>query len=152
MRTDLDFAHWREAGIEPFVALNRRGESLRFIGRDAPPPACSRRSAIFRVETSEAHAWSVPGDSPVLTANGDVIGFTTTSARGARTGETLALGYIRCSDDGAPLAAPHDPGLVVECYGNRWPLQVLEAPPFATPVKPKIEPQVEPRQLKEAVA
>ena len=73
----------------------------------------------------------MPGDSPVLDSHGAVVGFTTTSARGAATRCTLALGYVKCGLDGVPLAAPGAEGLVVECYGHRWPLTVLEEPPVS---------------------
>ena len=129
VKSDLDYAHWTEAGIEPFVALGREGEGLAFLGRDAPPPDAGRRSAIFSIETSDDHAWSVPGDSPVVDAAGEVVGFTTTSARGASTGRTIALGYVRCGAGGDPVA--------VECYGNRWPLELLERPPVAVGGRPK---------------
>lgn len=144
VKTDLDYAHWTEAGVEPFVALGRKNEKMRFLGRDAPPPepasGDARKHAVFAIETSEAHAWSVPGDSPVLDAEGSVVGFTTTSAKGAITGRTVALGYVRCGADGEPLAAPGDGGLVVECYGNRWPLQVLDRAPVAMGGKPAAKP------------
>ena len=144
IKSDLDYAHWTEAGVEPFVALDRTGETLPFLGRDAPPPAVPRRHAVFAVHTSAAHAWSVPGDSPVLSASGEVVGFTTTSARGALTGQTIALGYVRCSAaDGAPLATPGDAGLSVECYGEAWPVELLERPPVAVgKPAPAVEPQM----------
>lgn len=146
VKSDLDFAHWTEAGIEPFVALNRKNELIRFLGRDSTPPVASagasRKHAVFTVATSPAHAWSVPGDAPVLDASGAVVGFTTTSAKGAVTGQTVALGYVKCGGDGEPLAAPGDSGLVVECYGNSWPVEYLERPPVAVGGKP--EPKAEP--------
>jgi len=137
IKSDLDYAHWTEAGIEPFVALGRKNETMRFLGRDSPPPKAGRRHAVFAVQTTEAHAWSVPGDSPVLNAAGDVVGFTTTSARGAVTGQTIALGYIKSDDGGGALAAPGDVGLAVECYGNVWPLAYLEKPPVAVRGRPE---------------
>ena len=141
VKGDLDYAHWTEAGIEPFVALGRKNETIRFLGRDSPPTA-SRRHGVFAVETSEEHAWSVPGDSPVLNAAGEVIGFTTTSAKGAVTGRTIALGYVRHSAAGEALAAPGEPGLTVECYGYNWPVELLEQPPVAVGGRP--EPKTEP--------
>ncbi|KAL1499075.1 hypothetical protein AB1Y20_013590 [Prymnesium parvum] len=137
VKADLDYSHWTEGGVEPFVALRRKEETHRFLGRDAPPPAGkARRAATFRVHTTPAHAWSVPGDSPVLDAAGGVVGVTTTSARGASTGRTLALGFVMCDEAGAPRAAPGDEGLVVECYGHKWPLELLEAPPVAVGGRP----------------
>ena len=65
VKSDLDYAHWTEAGIEPFVAMARKAETSAFLGRESAVPA-ERTRAFFQVETSEAHAWSIPGDSPVL--------------------------------------------------------------------------------------
>ena len=141
VKSDLDFAHWTEAGVEPFIALNRKNELMPFLGRDSAPPSgaagSARKHAVFTVATSPAHAWSVPGDAPVLDAGGEVVGFTTTSAKGAVTGQTIALGYVKCAADGAPLASPGDAGLVVECYGHRWPVELLDAPPVAVGGKPE---------------
>ena len=67
-----------------------------------------------------------------------LVGFTTTSAKGAVTGKTVALGYVKHGADGQPLATPGEPGLVVECYGNRWPLELLERPPVAVGGKPEL--------------
>ena len=161
VKSDLDFAHWTEAGIEPFVALNRKNELMRFLGRDTTPqgsgtaadatladddasaamPIPTRKHAVFTVKTNPAHAWSVPGDAPVLDSNGSVVGFTTTSAKGAVSGLTVALGYVKCGAGGVPLASPGDVGLVVECYGHHWPVALLERPPVAVGGKP--EPKLE---------
>ena len=75
-----------------------------------------------------------------------VVGFTTTSAKGAITGKTVAIGYVKNGDDGNPLATPGQSGLVVECYGNKWPVEVLAEPPIAAGGKP------EPKPLKVAAA
>ena len=88
---------------------------------------------------------SRPNKSYIRPASqGELVGFTTTSARGAVTGSTLALGYVKCGADGAPLATPGEAGLVVECYGNAWPLALLEKPPVAVGGRPA--PATEPAQ------
>jgi len=130
VKADLDFAHWTEAGIEPFVKLKRKA-THQFLGRDAAPPegGAARRAAMFEVEAPTEYAWSVPGDSPVRDAAGSLVGFTTTSALGAVTGRTIALGYVKMNEAGQPLAAPTDAGLYVECYGHQMPLRVLPEQP-----------------------
>jgi dimethylglycine dehydrogenase len=132
VKADLDFAHWHEAGIGPFVKHDRRkGAANPFVGRDAPLPAPARRAAIFEVGAPDAFAWSVPGDCPVRDAAGQLVGFTTSSARGAVSGKTIAMGYLQLDEHGAARAAPGDAGLTIECFGNRWPLSVLARPPVA---------------------
>ena len=90
VKSDLDYAHWSEAGIGTFVPSARKNETTPFLGKSAPSPtelgelSSARSAAIFAVETSAEHAWSVPGDSPVVSAAGDVVGFSTTSARQTR--------------------------------------------------------------------
>jgi len=147
IKSDLDYAHWTEAGVDTFVALNRKNELMRFVGRDSPPPQGTdgRRHAVYAVHTSEEHAWSVPGDSPVFTPSGQLVGFTTTSAKGAVTGQTIALGYVKCGEDGVPLASPGEEGLVVECYGEHWPVTYLEKPPVEVGGRP--EPKAEPKAM-----
>ena len=79
-------------------------------------------------------------------SGGVLVGYTTTSAHGAETGRTIALGYLLTADDAAtadtgdtgaagaavaaaaPHATPESAGLTVEAYGFRWPLTVLEVP------------------------
>ena len=53
------------------------------------------------------------------------------SRRPQVTGQTIALGYVKCAEDGRPLASPGAAGLTIECYGERWPVQLLERPPVA---------------------
>ena len=138
VKGDLDFAHWREAGVDAFIPPVRKNELLPFIGKDAPPPAGSagRIAAIFAVATDASHAWSVAGDTPIRDADGAVVGFTTTSARGAITGKTIALGYIQRGTNGAPLARAGDGGLSLECFGKRWAVDLLERPPVDVAGKP----------------
>ncbi len=94
---------------------------------------------MLRVDAPEAWAWSVPGNSPVRDAAGALVGFTTSSARGAQTGAAIAMGYVfsdcvetaqtkladACAADGAIGAG----GLRVECYGHSWAAELLSEPP-----------------------
>ena len=109
------------------------------MGRDAPPPAAAsgRRHGVYLVHTSPEHAWSVPGDAPVLNGSGTIVGFTTTSAKGAVTGHTIALGYVKNGADGRPLARAGEAGLRVECYGHAWPVELLGQPPVAVGGRPE---------------
>lgn len=130
VKADLDYAHWTQAGIAPFVARARLGRA--FLGRASPPPCDNARApAVFLVETDDEHAWSVPDKSPVRdAAAGTLVGYTTSAARGAETQRTVALGYVLNGPDGAPLASPLS-SLFVECYGNEWPARMLDEPPVA---------------------
>ena len=118
-----------------FIPSARKNERAPFIGKEVPPPA-TRSAAIFDVATDEANAWSVPGDSPIRDAAGRVVGFTTTSAKGAITGRTIALGYVKCSAEGVPLAKAGESGLTVECMGHTWGVELLDRPPVEVGGKP----------------
>ena len=61
---------------------------------------------------------------------------TRASAKGAVTGRTVALGYVKHGPDALPLATPGEPNLVVECYGHTWPVTLLEQPPVAVGGRP----------------
>ena len=101
-----------------------------------PLPPCPCRHALTAVAIWARTAFYALSPLAASAAQGELVGFTTTSARGAVTGSTLALGYIKCGADGTPLASPGEPGLVVECYGNAWPLALLEKPPVAVGGRP----------------
>ena len=77
------------------------------------------------------------GDSPIRDATGRVVGFTTTSARGAITGRTIALGYVKRGESGAPLAIAGDGGLTLESLGQIWPVELLSRPPVEVGGKPR---------------
>jgi len=79
----------------------------------------------------------VLGDSPIRDATGRVVGFTTTSARGAITGRTIALGYVKRGESGAPLALAGDAGLTLESLGQIWPVELLSRPPVEVGGKPR---------------
>eukprot|EP00515_Schizochytrium_aggregatum_P017301 CAMPEP_0202098848 /NCGR_PEP_ID=MMETSP0965-20130614/2104_1 /ASSEMBLY_ACC=CAM_ASM_000507 /TAXON_ID=4773 /ORGANISM="Schizochytrium aggregatum, Strain ATCC28209" /LENGTH=869 /DNA_ID=CAMNT_0048667351 /DNA_START=74 /DNA_END=2683 /DNA_ORIENTATION=+ len=119
LRPDLDFAHYSEAGIGPFLSKKRD-----FLGRDdAFEP--TRESAVFEVATPAGWEWSVQGDSPVRRASDDaIVGFTTTSARGAITKKTIALGFVQ-TDAGLTTDEP----LYLQTFGEHWPVRLLPAPP-----------------------
>lgn len=130
---DLDFAHYTEAGIGPFVKPGKPGGP--FVGELAPDaaPVAAKRAAVFAVRTSASAAWSVPSDAPVRDAAGELVGYTTSAARGAQTGGTVALGFV--------LSPPHEPlptsdGWAVEAYGESWPVELLAKPPVAVSGRP----------------
>lgn len=118
VKGDLDYAHWTQAGIDPFVSLERKGRT--FMGRDSQCEERVRRPVIFSVDTSEESAWSIADNSPIRDSLGAVVGVTTSSARGTETGKTIALGYM-FGDDSRDLS--------IDSYGNRWPAELLSAPP-----------------------
>lgn len=124
-KADLDYALWTEAGIKPFVD---KDPARMFLGRDADVTP-QRESAIFFVEATPEFKWSVPSDCPVFSARGALVGFTTSSSYGTESRKTVALGYIIFNDHGQPLVKPGEQGLTVECFGNHFPVELLEAPP-----------------------
>ncbi|GBG33309.1 Dimethylglycine dehydrogenase, mitochondrial [Hondaea fermentalgiana] len=118
-RGDLDFAHYKEAGIMPFVSKKRD-----FLGKDhenAVKP--ERLSAMFTVDTPKGWEWSVVHDTPITrVSDGAVVAYTTTSSRGAITGKTVAIGYTLC-DKFNP-----DDEMVIETFGYKWPVHFEPKP------------------------
>jgi len=147
VKSDLDYTHWTEAGIEPFVKLKRKA-SHPFVGRDAPAPSHphARRAAIFDVAAPDEYAWSVPGDCPIRNSAGELVGVTTTSARGAVTGRTIAHGFVMLDESGALRASPGEVGLFVECYGHQWQVRVLDKPPVSLGHATSTDPQQQPER------
>lgn len=115
LKADLDYAHYTEAGIDMFCK-----EAKPFLGRGTGAPA--RQAAIFAVDAAPSFRWSVPSDCPIFCGD-ELVGFTTSSAFGPRTGKTIVLGYMT-----KEVAA--DAKLVVEAYGNLWPTEMLPEPPL----------------------
>ena len=120
-RADLDFAHYSEAGIDAFLAKKRA-----FNGHD-PSFVPQRRAAQFRIQANQGWEWSVQGDSPIRSReDGRIVGYTTTSARGATTGDAIALGYTVNADfDPAKHANER---LEIEAFGFTWPATYLPQP------------------------
>lgn len=120
-RADLDFAHYKEAGIMPFVA-KKRG----FLGKDVSDEYVPQReSAMFTIETPKGWEWSIIGDSPIMKkSDGTVVGYTTTASRGAITGKTIAIGYT--------LNESFNAGdeLEIETFGMKLPVEFLPQPLF----------------------
>lgn len=139
VRGDLDYAHYSEAGIEPFVSADKlERRAFRGAGTAAPTSA-PRQAVLWGVNTPATHAWTVPSDTPIRrTADDAVVGFTTSSARGAVTGRTVALGY-RSGPGLAPDFMDKATPLYLESYGHRWEVETLAGPlvvPQRWPKKP----------------
>jgi len=130
LRGDLDYAHYTEAGIDPFVSTKKK---CGFIGKDTAGEYVPKRiSSVFAVDTDTGYEWSVPSDTPVCRSGGDeaIVGFTTGAAMGAVTGKTISLGYVYADAQGKAALGPDD-ALYLEAYGKRWPVSFLEKPPVA---------------------
>jgi len=125
VRADLDLAHYREGGIDPFVSKKRAS-----VGRDDGFTA-TKRSCLYEITTSPGWEWSVPGDCPVIrTRDGAVVGYTTSSAPGAQTRKTIALGYLSLEQTAQMEAHTEaDTALVVQAFGHDWPARLLEDTP-----------------------
>lgn len=122
VRADLDYAHYTEASIDIFLSKKRD-----FLGKN-PNAKPKRRFSIFQVETTPGWEWSIVGDLPILhKPTGDIIGYTTTSARGATTNKTVALGFVldkafeRVEDSSAEFE--------IRAYGHTWPVSIFKNPP-----------------------
>ena len=126
VRTDLDYVHYSEAGIAPFVSKKRN-----FLGRDDERVPNKLPVTLF-VDTDCGWEWSVCGDSPIYhyetgkgsnSNQGKLAGYVTSSARGAVTGRAVALGYVFSSslESGGRFA--------VRCLGHEWNCEVLNKPP-----------------------
>ena len=132
LRGDLDFAHYSEAGIDPFVK-----KKLDFVGKD-PSYVPTRMSSVFKIQTGTGYEWSVPSDSPIRMGNAEtgegsspIVGFTTGAALGGVTNSTISLGYVYTKDNGENTMAQPGDSLFVEAYGKCWPVELLEKPPVA---------------------
>jgi len=119
-RADLDFAHFSEAGIDPFISKKRN-----FLGKQTEAThQIQRRSAMFQIDTSTGWEWSVLGDSPIRrSSDGTLVGYTTTSCRGASSESTVAMGYLYASADVSPSDA-----LITDTVGERFNTRFLPNP------------------------
>mmetsp|Transcript_9440 Transcript_9440/g.11752 ORF Transcript_9440/g.11752 Transcript_9440/m.11752 type:complete len:232 (+) Transcript_9440:3-698(+) len=116
LRADLDMSHYKEAGIEPFLAKKRP-----FLGRDETFEP-KRFSKMFKIYTDKSNAWSVPGDTPVKSKDGKLIGYTTTTARSTTFDGTYGMGFVY-----ANVELPRE--AVVEAYGMTFAAEILDGPP-----------------------
>jgi len=114
IKADLDFAHYSEASLGFFVSKTKD-----FKGKDSAYVP-ERRRLSFVVDTDDGYKWSVPGDSPIHRRDTDeLVGFTTSSAVGAITGDTIALGFLNGSSL-AEVKGLFEHELYVSCYGKQW--------------------------------
>jgi dimethylglycine dehydrogenase len=122
-RADLDLAHYKEAGIGPFLAKKRA-----FLGKDVEDKIpITRTSAMFQVEAEAGWEWSVIGDSPIYRKRDNkLVGYTTTSARGAATGKTVAIGYTMT--DAFDQSTEAHEALELNTFGFRFPVKFLAEP------------------------
>jgi dimethylglycine dehydrogenase len=137
IRGDMDYAHYSEAGLGPFIAKSKRDTPGSFLGQD-PSIKPTRIAAFFTVDTAPGCEWSVVGDCPVrrLDTNA-LVGFTTTAAAAGRAKNgTVALGFVLLDNEGREQVDPSDP-LYLESYGQKWTVHYLTAPPVkVTGAKP----------------
>eukprot|EP00457_Paulinella_chromatophora_P001617 gb/GEZN01001619.1/.p1 GENE.gb/GEZN01001619.1/~~gb/GEZN01001619.1/.p1 ORF type:complete len:889 (-),score=152.49 gb/GEZN01001619.1/:126-2792(-) len=127
VKADLDYAHYTEAGIDFFIGKAKRIAGGAFLGQDSTHTP-QRQAALFRVQTKPGFEWSIVSDCPIWCGQ-QVVGFTTSAAPGARTGATLAQGYLLLS--ASPPVSTETEGLWLECYGERWPVELLAKPASA---------------------
>lgn len=121
-RADLDFAHYTEAGISAFLSKKRQ-----FLGKcDSVKP--KRLSAMFQIKALPGWKWSILGDTPITKkCDGSIIGYTTTSARGAISNEAVAMGYT-LNDVFDQEKWNDDEELEINSFGFKWPVKFLKNP------------------------
>jgi 4-methylaminobutanoate oxidase (formaldehyde-forming) len=102
--------------------------SKDFLGK--PALAAQRAEGIARklVLFDLPHHPLVLHDEPIW-EGGRVVGLTTSGARGARTGRTLALGLVQVAP-GETMAQTCARVFTVEIAGKRYEAQALSRPPF----------------------
>ena len=125
-RIEKGFKHWGhelsaddsplEAGIEFAVHWDKPGG---FIGRDAlvthRSTGVTRRLQLFAVDTGHP---LLLHDEPIYRDN-DIVGFTTSGARGARTNLSLCFGYVECPLEQSLeelYAGRYEVGIAGECH------------------------------------
>jgi dimethylglycine dehydrogenase len=112
VRADFDYAHYTECDIDAFVSKKRT-----FLGKDTTSDR-NMTSVLLAVGADSGWEWSLLSDSPIICqTSGSVVGYTTTSACGARSRGAVTRGFL---DRGV------DPeNCVLEAYGNRWALETF---------------------------
>jgi len=134
-RMEKGFRHWGhdigpddtpfEAGLGFAVALDKDAD---FIGRDAlvrqRDTGVSRRLMQFAVKAGHP---LLLHDEPIL-RNDELVGRTTSGARGFRTGLSLCMGYVATENETMSVLVEGD--YEVEVAGERFPLEALARPPF----------------------
>jgi dimethylglycine dehydrogenase len=104
---DLDYSHYLDAGIEPFISKKK-------INKKYYDEVSSQKiSCKFRIYTDKTYEWSVLGDSPILDDEDNLIGYVTSSALSARNNYTVGLGFI----DKNKI---HKKNCYIKCLGFNW--------------------------------
>eukprot|EP00501_MAST-03F_sp_TOSAG23-6_P002006 GSMAST32.ASY1.ANO1.2091.1 assembled CDS len=63
VKADLDYMHYKEAGIEPFTSMKK---SMGFIGKNTKSlEDITKKPAMFQVNTESGYEWSIPSDCPM---------------------------------------------------------------------------------------
>jgi len=119
IKADLDYSHYTEAGIEPFISKKK---TIPFVGHN-PTHVPTKSAAMFEVQTAPGYEWSVPSDLPVVDKENQIVGYTTSCAFGATSQKTLAMGYVL---PGVDLSGP----LTIKCYGETFAARHLSTPPL----------------------
>lgn len=113
VRADFDFAHYSECGIEPFISKKRD-----FLGK-ATVSERDMETVLLEVAVDPGWEWSLVGDTPIVHGPTEaVVGYTTTAARGARTGVAIVRGFLDRKMSPAECR--------LESYGRSWDLEPFE--------------------------
>ena len=111
--SDLDYSHYLDADIKPFISKKKN------IGENYYEKISTGKiSCKFRIHTNKGYEWSVIPDSPIFEKNNNLIGYVTSSARGALDDHTIGLGFI----DKKKINTSN---CYVKCYGFDWNIDIL---------------------------
>ena len=118
---DLDYSHYLDSGIEPFISKKKK------IGEEYYKEISTNKvSTMFNIHAEDGWEWSIQGDSPILVDRNDkkkVIGYITTSAKGAETNKTYGIGFI-------DRDYINNTDCYIDCYGFNWKIDILKNPPL----------------------
>ncbi len=123
MRIEMGYRHWKadlitefdpvESALERFV----RRDKPAFPGRDALLARTEPRRRFVTLRMDDAVLPAHPGDS--VMADGRVVGTVTSAAFGHRTGENLAMAFVK------PDAAAEGTRLALDLLGTLQPCAVV---------------------------
>ena len=147
-RADFDFCHYTECAAAVAKKRDFQGKCAG-VGTGTGTGTCTeggsvyqrtREAALFRVGTEPGWEWSVPPDTPIFSrrrgAADRPVGLVTSSAPGATTGKTLAMGFWLVQDGsglgtgGAEGEHEGELALFLRAYGKEWAVERLSRPPL----------------------
>ena len=72
---------------------------------------------LFDISADDGWEWSILGDSPIINEKNEIVGYITSSAKGAESQKTIGLGYINRNINYNHLS--------LLSYGNKWKIKTI---------------------------